>query len=160
MSKSKTSKKSPSPKMTKKHLYIVLGNNKENPLQEHNYHILSQALFVTSNKQKATDVMNMFAEANVIGFEKRMEKYNNYNWFEKLFHSEPKLFINHFKVIEFEVNSSVDVGFEKVVWISESNLDVTNENMDDKMTKKLTNGFWWGIKLDVYQAGSPEEWSK
>jgi hypothetical protein len=141
------------PKMSKKPLYIVLANNKEQPKNETPYYILTQGLFFTSDKAKAEQVMRDFAKESGNSFDRKMEKYQSYNWFEKMFHNEPKLFADHFKVLQIDIDKSVDIGKEKMIWISEKTFVATNENKE----KNMGDDYWHGIKLDSYLAGSPTE---
>jgi hypothetical protein len=146
-------KKIVTPKMSKKPLYIVLSNNKENPNKETPYYILSQGLFFTADKAKAEKVMHDFARESGTSFDKEMEKYQSYNWFQKIFHSEPRLISDHFKVLQIDVDKSVDISKESVIWISEKTFVATNENKE----KNMGDDYWHSIKLDVYLAGSPTE---
>ena len=111
-------------------------------------YINDEYLYATSDREEATKIMNQYTEAYPRNFEKRMEKYNNYNWFEKMFHNEPKMLISSFRVVEIQIDKSVDVLPGKSIWFDEA----TGEASNTKSEK-----YWVAIGTQEFIGSRPEE---
>jgi len=113
-------------------------------------YINDEYLYATSDKEEATKIMNQYAEAYPRNFEKRMEKYNNYNWFEKMFHNKPKMLISSFRVVEIQIDKSVDLSPSpgKSIWFDEA----TGEASNIKSEK-----YWVAIGIQEFIGSRPEE---
>jgi hypothetical protein len=113
-------------------------------------YINDEYLYATPDREEATKTMNQYAEDYPRNFEKRMETYKNYNWFEKMFHNEPKMTISGFRVVEIQVDKSVDLSPSpgKSIWFDEA----TGEASNIKSEK-----YWVAIGIQEFIGSRPEE---
>jgi hypothetical protein len=139
--------KSKSKQMKTKPLYFVIPMYIDDKTELSFGYINDEHWYATPNREEATKIMKQYAEAYPRNFEKRMETYKNYNWFQKKLHGEPKMLISSFRVVEIQIDKSVDLSPEKIVWFDEATGEASNTESEK---------YWVsvGIQKFIY---SPEE---